>query len=180
MHRQAFVIIAVIALGVSVSAPSRAADSVVTVRHTQAGGDLTQGGGWGYGNAADSVTVLDWGAGYRLDAGRMPTLTGGYLSGFGAVVGAASGEPGATYSFHLGAGQQNDRFSVNPFSRLGLAEVSGPTNDVGLGFTVSRSLTPNLSLTGEAEAHRNFGVTGVDPLSGTNEVVIGAGLGLRF
>lgn len=151
---------------------------------------LVQGGGFTLTGPAYSVPLtgvtglFGWGSNYRLDAGVEPNLTGGYLAGVGATVGAGLGEKGAGYSLRLGGGWSSmavaQSFSVNPIARIGLVDATVPNGDMALAFSYHQSLTSGLSVTGAAEAHRSNGNALVDPTSGTNQLVLGAGLALRF
>ena len=174
-------LISVFLVSVSAATPVWAVDAVVPARPLQSNGALIEGGAWNSSSLSHgSVSLFGWGANYQIDAGPLPSLSGAPAAGIGATVGSASGWFAPDYGVHLGAGSAGNRFTVNPFSRFGLSEVQGPAYDVNLGFTVSQSITPNLSLTGAAEAHRAVGASAFDPLNGVSEIVIGAGLGLRF
>ena len=72
-----------------------------------------------------------------------------------------------------------ERFTVNPASGLGLAEVTAPNSDVNLTFTINHALTPNFSVIGTAEARRNVG-SPTDGIATQNRFLFGAGLGYRF
>jgi hypothetical protein len=123
---------------------------------------------------------LAWrGDGYRFDATLAPSAGGNLAAGFGATAGALPGEPGTSYSLRLGADWAGDRFTVNPASGLGFADVVRPNSDVNLTVTINHSLTPGLSVIGTAEARRSVGAT-PDGLSGQNRFLFGAGLGYRF
>ena len=127
-----------------------------------------------------STGLFGWGTGYKLDAGVQPNLVGGYTAGLGATLGAGPGQQGSGYSLRIGGGWTGDRFSVNPYSHLGVSEVATPASDMALSFTYSRAIMPGLSLTGSAEAYRPLGPSLLDPTGGSSQVVVGAGLGLRF
>jgi hypothetical protein len=152
---------------------------------------LVQGGSFALSSSGYSVPLtgvaglFGWGPSYRLDAGVEPNLTGGFTAGVGATIGAGPGESGSGYSLRMGGGWTRlgamDGFSVNPVSRLGLAEITSTGSDVALSFTYRRSIATGLSLTGAAEAHRSTaGTSVVDPLSGASQFVLGAGIALRF
>lgn len=116
---------------------------------------------------------------YRLDASVAPSLDGSVIAGVGAVVGARPGQTGTSYGLRLGAAWLGDRFTVNPASGLGLADVVSPTSDVNLSFTVNHALTPSLSVIGTAEARRPVG-SPADGVSVQSRFLVGAGLGYRF
>lgn len=126
---------------------------------------------------------LAWQSGeYRVDATVAPSLDGSIVAGLGAIVGPRSGSSGTSYGLRFGAAWLGERFTVNPASGLGLAEVVAPTSDVNLTFTVNHSLTPSLSVIGTAEARRGVGTTleGVGGGANQNRFLFGAGLGYRF
>jgi len=147
---------------------------------------LVQGGGFVAANQSYMVPLtgttglFGWGSEYKLEAGVQPNLIGGYTAGLGATIGVAPGQLGSGYSVRIGTGWAGDWVSVNPFSRLGVTEVATPAGDMALGFTYSRSILPGLSLTGTAEAYRPVGANILDPVGGVGQVVIGAGIGIRF
>lgn len=117
---------------------------------------------------------------YRVDATLAPSLDGSVVAGLGAVTGARPGQAGTSYGVRLGAAWSGERFTVNPASGLGLAEVVAPTtSDVNLTFTVNHSLTPSLSVIGTAEARRNV-ASPTEGIVGQNRFLFGAGLGYRF
>ncbi len=117
---------------------------------------------------------------YRLDASLAPSFDGSVVAGLGAAIGAKPGQPGTSYGLHLGAAWLGERFTVNPASGLGLAEVVAPTSDVDLTFTINHALTPNLSVIGTAAARRPVGGTPLDGAVSQGHFLIGAGLGYRF
>lgn len=124
---------------------------------------------------------LAWrGDDYRLDATLAPSLDGSVNAGVGAAAGAPPGELGTSYGVRFGAAWAGERFTVNPSSGLGLAEVAAPTNDVNVTFTVNHALTHSLSLTGTAEARHVVGATPESNAAGQNHFLFGAGLGYRF
>jgi hypothetical protein len=154
--------------------------------------------GWGDGSLLAGVTPMTNGAligpsggmktggflawqaeDYRLDASLAPSFGGSVIAALGAAVGARPGQTGTSYGLHLGAAWLGDRFTVNPASGLGLAEVVSPTSDVNLTFTVNHALTPSLSVIGTAEARRPVG-TSADGASVQSRFLVGAGLGYRF
>ncbi len=147
---------------------------------------LVQGGAFvnssqSYGVPLTAGTGLfGWRTGYKLDAGVQPNLIGGYTAGLGATLGAEPGKTGSDYTLRIGGGWGGDRFSVNPFSHLGVSEVATPNSDMALSFTYSRAILPGLSVTGTAEAHRPVGASLADPTGGSGQIVIGGGLGIRF
>jgi hypothetical protein len=117
-----------------------------------------------------------WGD-YRVDATVAPSLGGSVVAGFGAAFG--TNPLGTSYGLHFGAARLGERFTVNPGSGLGLAEVNAPASDVNLTFTINHALTPSLNLVGTAEARRYIGLPG-DGASALNRFQFGAGLGYRF
>lgn len=162
--------------------------------------DGTRLAGWGNGNLVAGVTplakdafgslsskgmqmggFLAWQAeDYRVDASLAPSPDGSVVAGLGAAVGAKPGEPGTSYGLRIGAAWLGERFTVNPASGLGLAEVVAPTSDVNLTFTVNHALTPNLSVIGTAAARRPVGTTPLDGTTTQGQFLFGAGLGYRF
>lgn len=138
-----------------------------------AGGSVGTGAGGGF---------LAWSGGaYRFDAMVRPFSLGGLAADVGASAGVEPGELGTSYGLHLGTAWLGDRFTINPVSRFGLAQLQDQANDVNVTFTVNHALTPSLSIVGAAEARRNLGGSSViDPTISQSELVIGAGLGLRF
>lgn len=116
---------------------------------------------------------------YRVDATLAPSLDGSVAAGLGAAYGARPGQVGTSYGVRLGAAWSGERFTVNPSSGLGLAEVVVPSSDVNLSFTVNHSLTPSLSLIGTAEARHAVG-NQPDGATPQNRFLLGAGLGYRF
>ncbi len=123
---------------------------------------------------------LAWQSGdYRLDATVAPSLDGSVIAGLGAAYGARPGSMGTRYGLRFGAAWLGERFTVNPASGLGLAEVVAPTSDVNLTFTVNHSLTPSLSVIGTAEARRNA-ASPAEGIAAQNRFLFGAGLGFRF
>jgi hypothetical protein len=120
---------------------------------------------------------------YRIDATLNPNFDGQTVAGVGASVGAMPGEIGTSYGLHIGTTfAATDRFTINPASGLGLAELAAPTNNVSVSLTISHALTPNLNLIGLAEAQRNFGNPALDGSysTGIGRLVVGAGLGYKF
>jgi len=117
---------------------------------------------------------------YKLDAGVQPNMVGGYTAGLGATVGVPPGKLGSDYTLRIGGGWQSDWFSPNPFNRLSVSEVATPSSDMALSFTYNRAIMPGLSLTGTAQAYRPVGPSILDPMGGGSQVVIGAGVGVRF
>jgi hypothetical protein len=123
---------------------------------------------------------LAWqGEDYRLDASLTPSFNGRLAAGVGASAGAAPGELGTSYGVRFGAALAGERFTVNPASGLGLAEVEAPTHDINVTFTVNHALTPNLNVIGTAEARRSVG-TPPEGGAAQNHFLFGAGLGYRF
>jgi len=120
---------------------------------------------------------------YRIDATLNPTFDGQTLAGVGASVGAMPGQEGTSYGLRIGtAFASTDRFTINPASGLGLAELAAPTNNVSLSLTINHALSPNLNLIGLAEAQRNFGNPALDGSysTGIGRLVVGAGIGYKF
>lgn len=118
---------------------------------------------------------------YRVDATMNSSLNGQTVMGLGASVGD---EDGTRYGLRIGtAWAPTDRFTINPASGMGLADLAAPTNNVNISLLVNHSLTPNLSIIGLAEAQRSFGVS---PLldnnynSGMGRLIVGAGIGYKF
>lgn len=152
---------------------------------------LVQGGGFTLNGPAYSIPLtgvtglFGWGPDYKLDAGVEPNLTGGYLAGVGATVGGSSSDPGSGYSLRVGGGwsalNAAQVFSVNPVSRIGMAEATpAGGGDMAVSVSYRRSIASGLSLTGGAEAHRGTTTSLVDPASGASQLVVGAGLSLHF
>ena len=120
---------------------------------------------------------------YRIDATLNPSFDGQTIAGVGASVGAMPGELGTSYGLHIGtAWAATDRFTINPASGLGLAELAAPTNNVSVSLSITHALTPNLNLIGLAEAQRQFGTPPLDGSysSGIGRLVVGAGIGYKF
>lgn len=117
---------------------------------------------------------------YRIDASLAPSFDGSVVAGLGAAVGAKPGQTGTSYGVRLGAAWLGERFTVNPASGIGLAEVVAPTSDVNLTFTINHALTPNLSVIGTAAARRPVGSAPLDGASTQGQFLFGAGLGYRF
>ncbi len=123
---------------------------------------------------------LAWqGEDYRFDAILAPAIDRSFVAAFGASAGALPGEAGTSYGVHLGAAWSGERFTVNPQSGFGLAEVTAPSKDLNLTVSVNHALTPSLSVVGTAEARHSMGPP---PDGGTvqNRIIFGAGLGYRF
>jgi len=119
---------------------------------------------------------------YRIDATLNSSYNGQTVAGLGASIGAMPGEEGTRYGLRIGtAWAPTDRFTINPASGLGLAELAAPTNNVNVSLLVNHALTPNLNLIGLAEAQRSFG-TPLDGSysSGIGRLVVGAGIGYKF
>jgi hypothetical protein len=119
---------------------------------------------------------------YRVDATLNSSINGQTVAGLGASVGAMPGEEGTRYGLRIGtAWAPTDRFTINPASGLGLAELAAPTNNLNVSLLVNHALTPNLNLIGLAEAQRIFG-TPLDGSysSGIGRLVVGAGIGYKF
>jgi len=120
---------------------------------------------------------------YRVDATLNSSVTGQTIAGLGASVGAMPGEEGTRYGLRIGtAWAPTDRFTINPASGLGLAELAAPTNNVSVSLLINHALTPNLNLIGLAEAQRTFGISPMDGSysSGIGRLVVGAGIGFKF
>jgi len=120
---------------------------------------------------------------YRLDATLYPSLDGQTIAGLGASIVPRPGELGTSYGLHIGTSwAATDRFTINPASGLGLAELAAPTSNVSVSLSISHSLTPNLNLIGLAEAQRQFGNPALDGSynSGLGRLVVGAGIGYKF
>ncbi|HEY1723736.1 MAG TPA: hypothetical protein VGG27_21015 [Magnetospirillaceae bacterium] len=152
---------------------------------------LVEGGGFSLSGPAYSVPLtgvtglFGWGSGYRLDAGVQPNLTGGYTAGLGATLGAAAGERGSGYSLRVGGAWSGltavQSFSANPVGRLGMADMTPSTGgDMALSFDYHQSIASGLSLTGAAEAYHGGANSAIDPTSSVNQLVLGAGIALRF
>jgi hypothetical protein len=154
------------------------------------GGSLALGGA---GQSAEGTRITVWradslAAGIGTPAPNLigPLRGGMQLGGFLAWQGGdfrldaslAPGDPGTSYSLRIGADRPGDRFTVNPVTGLGLADVARPGSDVNLTVTVNRALTPSLSIVGTAEARRNMGP--VQDGTGQGGFLFGAGLGYRF
>lgn len=117
---------------------------------------------------------------YRVDASFSSSVDGQAIMGLGASI----DDEGTRYGLRVGtAWAPTDRFTINPASGLGLAELAAPTNNVNVSFLVNHALTPNLSVIGLAEAQRSFGVS---PLMDSNynngmaRLIVGAGIGYKF
>ncbi len=151
---------------------------------------LVQGGSINLGSSAYSVPLtgvtglFGWGPESHLDAGVESNLAGGYMAGVGATVGSTPGDPGSGYTLRVGGGwsglSTSSSFSVNPVSRLGMAEATPDGGDMALSFIYRRSIASGLSLTGAAEAHHGTAGSVVDPTNGASQLVLGAGLALHF
>lgn len=179
------------------SAPAWAGDTSPSPAQATSKVILVQGGGFSAFGPGSAAAVGAPGAGYsfglasgaylfgmpqnyRLDASVGPNLLGGYTAGISAALGAHPGEMGASYGMKLGAGWVDDAFTVNPVNRLGLAD-NHEASDTAVSFSVTESITPRLSVVGLAEAHRAIqSNTTLDPTASVNQLVVGAGVGLRF
>ncbi len=105
---------------------------------------LVQGGSINLGSSAYSVPLtgvtglFGWGPESHLDAGVESNLAGGYMAGVGATVGSTPGDPGSGYTLRVGGGwsglSTSSSFSVNPVSRLGMAEATPDGGDMALSF----------------------------------------------
>jgi len=116
---------------------------------------------------------------YRVDATFSSSLDGQAIMGLGASI----DDEGTRYGLRVGtAWAPSDRFTVNPASGLGLAELAAPTNNVNISFLVNHALSPNLSVIGLAEAQRTFGVSPLDSNynNGMGRLIVGAGIGYKF
>lgn len=116
---------------------------------------------------------------YRVDATFSSNFDGQTVMGLGASI----DDEGTRYGLRIGtAWAPTDRFTVNPASGLGLAELAAPTNNVNVSFLINHALTPNLSLMGLAEAQRSFGVSPLDSNynNGMARLIVGAGIGYKF
>lgn len=116
---------------------------------------------------------LAWsGDGYRLSATLRSFGDGGISAGLGASTGSTS--YGVSLDGLLG-GVLPLAPATNPLdgspARLG--------SDVGVSFTVNHALSSGLSLMGTAET-RHIVPTGIDAGPSSSDVVVGAGVGLRF
>lgn len=117
---------------------------------------------------------------YRVDATMNSSVNGQTVMGLGASV---DDEDGTRYGLRVGtAWTPTDRFTVNPASGFGLAELAAPTNNVNISLLVNHALTPNLNLIGLAEAQRTFGAAPLDNSynSGIGRLIVGAGIGYKF
>ena len=147
---------------------------------------LVEGGAFATSSQAYAIPLttgtglFGLGTAYKVDAGVQPNMVGGYTAGLGATVGVAPGKLGSDYSLRIGGGWAGDWSSSSPFNHLGVSELPTPSNDMSLSFTYNRAIMPGLSLTGTAEAYRAVGPSVLDPVGSGSQVVIGAGLGIRF
>ena len=91
-------------------------------------------------------------------------------------MGARPGEVGTTYGLKVGAGWIGEGLAGGPSAPADFHE----TSDTAVSFSVTQSITPRLSFIGSAEAHRGIAPNTLDPIGGASQVVIGAGIGLRF
>jgi hypothetical protein len=129
--------------------------------------------------SAPMAGYLAWdGGSYRLDANLRRLAFGGVVAGMGAEAGVPFGETGTSYGIRVNASLLGERFSVNPASRIGLVDPDGANPDLNLVVTVNHAITPSLSLIGQAEARR--GAPGQNDSASPRELLLGAGLGLRF
>lgn len=120
---------------------------------------------------------------YRIDATLNPTFDGQTIAGVGASIVPRPGELGTSYGLHIGTSwASTDRFTINPASGLGLADLAAPANNVSVSLSISHALTPNLNLIGLAEAQRQFGNPALDGSynTGIGRLVVGAGIGYKF
>lgn len=116
---------------------------------------------------------------YRVDATFSSSVDGQTVMGLGASI----DDEGTRYGLRIGtAWAPTDRFTINPASGLGLAELAAPTNNVNVSFLVNHALTPNLSVMGLAEAQRSFGVSPLDSNynNSMGRLIVGAGIGYKF
>ena len=84
---------------------------------------------------------------------------------------------GTTYGLKVGAGMDRRGPRRRTVRSGGLPQR---TSDTAVSFSVTQSITPRLSFIGSAEAHRGIAPNTLDPIGGASQVVIGAGIGLRF
>lgn len=140
------------------------------------------GANWSNTSGLQTGGFLAWQSSiYRVDATFSSSVDGLTVMGLGASIGD---DDGTRYGLRVGtAWASTDRFTVNPNSGLGLAELAAPTNSVNISLLVNHALTPNLSVIGLAEAQRTFGVS---PLmdgnynSSMGRLIVGAGIGYKF
>lgn len=191
MQRQLFALIA-FCLASAAALPVRAADLGGGADQASGGKvTLAQGGGFAsynpttvsvLGNTGFSVSLASgaapfgWRQAYRIDANVAPNLLGGYTAGVAAAMGARPGEVGTTYGLKVGAGWIGEGFTGGPSAPSDFHEAS----DTAVSISVTQSITPRLSFIGSAEAHRGLAPNTLDPIGGASQVVIGAGIGLRF
>jgi hypothetical protein len=139
---------------------------------------------WNDANGLQTGGFLAWQSSiYHIGATLNSSVNGQTILGLDASVGALPGEEGTRYGLRIGtAWAPTDRFTVNPASGLGLAELAAPTNTLNLSLLINHALSPNLSLIGLAEAQRTFGVSPLDGNynSSMGRLIVGAGIGYKF
>jgi len=115
---------------------------------------------------------------YRVDATMNSSANGQTVMGLGASV----SDDDTRYGLRVGtAWAPTDRFTINPASGFGLAELAAPTNNVNISLLVNHAITPNLNLIGMAEAQRSFGASPLDNnYNGIGRLIVGAGIGYKF
>lgn len=197
MQRRLFAI-TVLLLASALAGPVRAADSGNVSDPAAGKVMLAQGGGFApyalpslsaalpsvsaLGNSGFSVSLASgvapfgWRQGYRIDANVAPNLLGGYTAGVAAAMGVRPGEVGTSYGLKVGAGWIGEGLAGMPFGSSEFHE----TNDTAVSFSVTQSITPRLSFIGSAEAHHGLALNGLEPNGGASQVIVGAGIGLRF
>jgi len=134
---------------------------------------------WSNSSGLQTGGFLAWQSSiYRVDATFSSSVDGQTIMGLGASI----DDEGTRYGLRVGtAWAPTDRFTINPASGLGLAELAAPTNNVNVSFLVNHALTPNLSLIGLAEAQRTFGLSPlVNNYNGMGRLIVGAGIGYKF
>lgn len=139
---------------------------------------------WNAANGLQTGGFLAWQSSvYRIDATFNSSVTGQTILGLDASIGAQPGEEGTRYGLRIGtAWAPTDRFTINPASGMGLAELAAPTNNLNVSLLINHALTPNLNLIGLAEAQRTFGVSPLDGSynSSMGRLIVGAGIGYKF
>ncbi len=140
---------------------------------------------WNAANGLQTGGFLAWQSSiYRIDATlNSGSITGQTILGLDASIGAQPGEEGTRYGLRIGtAWAPTDRFTINPASGLGLAELAAPTNKLNVSLLINHALTPNLNLIGLAEAQRTFGISPLDGNynSSMGRLIVGAGIGYKF
>jgi hypothetical protein len=138
------------------------------------------GANWSNTSGLQTGGFLAWQSSiYRVDATFSSNVDGQTVMGLGASI----DDEGTRYGLRVGtAWSPSDRFTVNPASGLGLAELAAPTNNVNVSFLINHALSPNLSVIGLAEAQRTFGVSPLDSNynNSMGRLIVGAGIGYKF